>query len=151
MAKGASFLIREKRIVSRVVSYLVLIFCLLVMMAFGYYEVRGFYDLKMGVDLAGEAVDRLTEKDALVITGDTADVTLLYNCNRYGWVIGYGAAYPVDENSIEMLENRGADYFVTTKVGDFEGNDELKDYFEDKHKLVEKTNEYLIYELGQGK
>jgi len=150
MAKGGKFLLLgAKGLLNRPISYLVFIFSVILILAFGVYEVRGFYNLQMGVDLAGRAVDELTPKDSLVITGDTADVTLLYNCNRFGWAIGYGAAYPVNPETIEMLKGRGADYYVTTKVGEVGRDKKLSGYLAKNFKELDKTNEYVIYDLGK--
>lgn len=147
MAKGAAFLLRPPEPFNKYFCYGLFISCCLLTVAFGYYEVRHFYDLQMGVDLAGKAVDQLTPKKALVITGDTADVTLLYNCDRFGWAIGYGAAYARDIDTIEKLRDKGAGFYVTTKVNELINDKSLWSYFTKKYKLTKRTNEYLIIDL----
>jgi len=148
MAKGGQFLLSGARgFLSRPLSYLVFTGCVLSILAFGIYEVRGFYNLQMGVDLAGRAVSKLTPFDSLVIAADTADVTLLYNCDRAGWAIGYGAAYPTNPETVELLRGKGAEFYVTTKVNELANDKKLSEYFAKNYKEFVKTNEYIIFDL----
>lgn len=149
LAKGASFLLfAPKRIFSRAICYLLLATCSLFMLAFSWYDVRGFYNLQGRVDLAGQAVDRLTPKDALVLTGDTGDVTLLYNTNRHGWAGGYASVYPNIPETVEKMRKKGASFYVTTKIESIThpGNDFGRHMFEN-YKVLERTENYVIFDL----
>lgn len=150
MAKGANLLITEKQsgLFKPLVSHFLCFICLSLVMAFGYYETRGFYNLQMGIDLAGKAVGKLTPKNSLVITGDSADVSLLYNCARFGWAIGYGAAWPNSARTIEYLKSKSADYYVTTKLSEFDNNIDFAGYMKKNYPIVKRTNEYIIFDLN---
>ena len=145
LAKGTGLLLFESNnIFSRFTSYLLLATCCLFMLAFGWYEVRGFYNIQGGVDLAGKAVDEMTPKNALVITGDSNDATLLYNTNRWGWTAGYASAYPNSKETIEKLIDKEASYYVATK---FEKNSDFGKYMLENYKIVKATDQYIIIRL----
>lgn len=147
MAKGANLLlfdIPEK--LSRVLSLLFVVLCLLLMLAFGWYEVRGFYNIQGGVDLAGDATDKLTPSDALVITGDSNDATLLYNTNRWGWTAGYASPYPNSKDTIENLRSRGASYYVTTK---FDKSSEFGKFMIQNYPIVKESDQFVLFKLNK--
>jgi len=96
------------------------------------------------VDLAGKAVDEMTPKNALVITGDSNDATLLYNTNRWGWTAGYASAYPNSKETIEKLIDKEASYYVATK---FEKNSDFGKYMLENYKIVKATDQYIIIRL----
>ena len=83
---------------------------------------------------AGEAVDRLTEKEALVIAPNMGDTTLLFQTNRKGWPIGSG---------IEEKRLLGATYYVTINRDD-EYNELLQTY-----SILEETDRYSIIDLRE--
>ncbi|GAI92907.1 unnamed protein product [marine sediment metagenome] len=114
------------------------------MFGFSWFEVRGFYLIQGGVDLAGQAVDQLFPEDALVLTGDSNDVTLLYNTNRYGWTGGYASYFPNIPASIENAKNLGATVYVTTK---FEESLEFGEYMVTNYPMVKRTDQYIIFSL----
>jgi 4-amino-4-deoxy-L-arabinose transferase-like glycosyltransferase len=149
LAKGANFLIvAPKKIFNRVICYLLFTACFLFMLAFSWYEVRGFYNLQGRVDLAGQAVDRLVSEDALVLTGDTGDVTLLYNTNRHGWSGGYASVYPNTPEIIEKIRTKGGQFYVTTKVENIaHPENDFGRYMFTNYKVVEQTENYAIFDL----
>ncbi|AKM79371.1 MAG: hypothetical protein UX85_C0002G0066 [Candidatus Beckwithbacteria bacterium GW2011_GWB1_47_15] len=106
---------------------------LVISFGFGWYEVRGFFNVNhWEIVAAGQAVDRLTPKDALVIAAYDADPAFLYQTNRSGWPLG------VD---IEDKIAAGATHYVTVNF------DSVASYFEDRCQTLEKTDQYLILDL----
>lgn len=150
LARGAGWILDlATNFYQKLFNFSVIVVCFVSMLAFGWFEVRNFYPIQGGVDLAGPEVDKLTRKDALVIAGDTADVTLLYNTNRHGWVTGYGSVYPNTAEKIEELRKAGAGYYVTTKVSDiFNPKNEFGTYMLSTYKILKKTNDYVIFDLS---
>lgn len=145
MAKGANLLLFDiPDIFNKYFSKLLAVGCCLLAVAFAWYEVRGFYNIQSGVDLAGEAVDQLTPKIALVITGDSNDATLLYNTNRWGWTAGYASEYPNSKETIEKLISKGATAYTATK---FDKNTDFGKYMLKNYAIVEETNQYIIFKL----
>ncbi|PIU33092.1 hypothetical protein COT04_01935, partial [Candidatus Shapirobacteria bacterium CG07_land_8_20_14_0_80_39_12] len=145
LAKGTWFLITAgKQILNRFFAWVVLIVCVLLMLGFSWFEIRGFYLIQGGVDLAGQAVDELTEKDALVLTGDSNDVTLLYNTNRHGWTGGYASYFPNIQENIEKIKEMGATVYVTTK---FEPNSDFGQYMLKNYPILKQTDQYIIFSL----
>lgn len=75
-------------------------------LAFGWFEVRGFFNINNpAIVAAGEAVDRLLPKDAIVIAPYQGDPAFLYQTNRHGWPIG---------GNIQEKMRDGATHYVTT-------------------------------------
>ena len=145
LAKGTWFLITAgKQILNRFFAWIVLIACVLLMLGFSWFEVRGFYLIQGGVDIAGEAVDELTPKDALVLTGDSNDATLLYNTNRHGWTGGYASYFPNTQETIEKIKEMGATVYVTTK---FESHSDFGQYMTGNYQVIKESNQYIIFDL----
>ncbi len=145
LAKGSSWLLfGDKKNFSKFFSYLLFIICVGFMLAFSWFEIRGFYNVQGGVDVAGVAVDELAPKDALVLTGDSNDVTLLYNTNRHGWSGGYASPMPNNTDVLEKARSLGAKIYVTTK---FEENSDFGRYLLKNYQVLKKTNQYIIFSL----
>jgi len=145
LAKGTWFLITAgKQILNRFFAWVVLFVCVLLMLGFSWFEIRGFYLIQGGVDVAGKAVDELTPKDALVLTGDSNDVTLLYNTNRHGWTGGYASYFPNTQETIEKIKEMGATVYVTTK---FEPKSDFRQYMLKNYPILKQTDQYIIFSL----
>lgn len=145
LAKGTNFLLFESgKLFSKPICSLFIIFCSLFMVAFSWYQVRDFYNIQGGVDLVGKWIDENTPKDSLVLTGDSNDATLLYNCNRWGWTGGYASNYPNEPQVIENVRRMGASYYVSTK---FDKNSEFGRYMMNNYLVVKESNQFIIFEL----
>lgn len=84
---------------------------LILMYAFGFYEVRGFYWInRPQIVAAGKAADIILPKDAIVIAPYNGDAAFLYQTNRRG--------YPIVDRPLEVLVDSGAKYLVSVDVGD---------------------------------
>lgn len=147
LAKGTHwFLKASKQSFSKIVSYLLIITCILFMFGFSWYEIEGFYLIQGGVDLAGKAIDELVPKDALILTGDSNDATLLYNTNRYGWTGGYASYIPNEKEALNKARERGAEFYVTTKVKELKTSD-FGQFLYQEFKLIKETDQYVIFDL----
>lgn len=99
-----------KTILQKSINTLIAISLVLLSLAFGWYEVRGFFNINNpAIVAAGRKVDEITPKDAYVIANYQGDPAFLYQTNRYGWPIG---------GDIEALIEKGASYYVTTTKDD---------------------------------
>ena len=146
-AKGIEFLFQlQKRFFEKGIAIILIIIILLFTIAFSWYRVRDFYNLTSGIDLAGNYVNQNIPKDVLIITGDGADPTLLYNCNRRGWTIGYGSTLENDKSIIEKLIGEGAKYYVTTQVNQIKGTD-FEKYMRSRHSVLKETDQYVVFKL----
>ncbi|MFZ5366146.1 MAG: ArnT family glycosyltransferase [Patescibacteria group bacterium] len=145
LAKGSYWLLTAPRqIFNKAFCFLLSAFCFLFMLAFSWYQVRDFYNIQGGVDLAGQAVDKLTPKETLVLTGDSNDATLLYNTNRHGWTGGYASYFPNTQETIEKIKKMGGSVYVTTK---FEENSEFGKYMLQSYPVLKRTDQYIIFSL----
>lgn len=103
--KGLDFIFEKKDLFNRWVSYLVIIISIIFMFAFGWFAVRDYYSIQHpDIILAGQAVDKLTPKDAKVVAPYGGDTTFLYYTNRNGW--------PVFDRSFKAFKKAGASYIA---------------------------------------
>lgn len=145
LAKGADFLLfQSSKYFGRTLNVLLFGVCFLFMLAFSWYEVRNFYHLQSGVDLAGMAVDSLVPQDALVLTGDSNDATLLYNTNRWGWTGGYASAFSNSKETIEKIKTLGGSVYVATK---FEKDSAFGEYMLKNYQVLKETDQYIVFSL----
>jgi len=121
-------------------SRLACIFCTVIMIYFGWYDVRGngiktYYHVNhWEIVHAGQAVDRLIPKDAIVAAPYGGDTAFLYQTNRKG--------FPVMAMPIKDLHDRfNVTYFVSTNF-DAETNQIM-----DKYTVIEKQPEFVIVKL----
>ena len=146
LAKGSSWLLFEKTPeFNRILAIGLLLLSVGFSLAFSWYQVRDFYNIQSGVDLAGKWIDENIPKDALILTGDSNDATLLYNCNRWGWTGGYASSYPNEPPVIEKVREMGASYYVATK---FDKNSSFGQYMLKTYPLLTETNQYIVFQLN---
>lgn len=106
---------------------------LILSLALGWFEVRGFFNINNpAIVTAGERVDEITPKDAIVIAPYGGDPTFLYQTNRHGWPVGGDA---------ELRMRDGATYYVTTSKEDEFAR------LKSTYTLVEETAQYAIIHL----
>ncbi len=118
----------------KIIGYLIVGVCSIFMLAFGWYQVRDYFNINNpAIVAAGQAVDRLTSSNALVIAPYNGDSSFLYQTNRQGW-----ASF---ETSLEGLIAKGAtDYIVV--------NPSASDLaLSKKYKVLAQTNDYILFDL----
>lgn len=105
------------------------------MLAFGWFEIRGNYQINNPVILAaGQAADRLLPADAIVIADYNGDTAFLYQTNRRGFP---NVPLPISE----MISRMGVQYYVSVNY-DNQTNELLGHY-----QTMEKTPHYAIIDL----
>lgn len=112
---------------------------LVLLIAFSFYNswsiVKEYFNINnRSILAAGEAIQRLTPKDALIVANYNGDSALLYQFDRKGW-----ASY---QNPIPELIEKGADYLVLINPSQQESNQLKQEYT-----LVEATDQYAIFNL----
>ena len=108
--------------------------CLVGFFFFSWQRVGDYFNINhRSIVAAGEAVDRLTPKDAKVIASYNGDTTFLYQTNRSGW-----ASF---EKDLPIMIDMGADYLVFANP--------VKDDFRfaKEYKVVASTKDYIIFDL----
>lgn len=134
LASGLKYIWNSKSF-DKIISRGLLIFSIGMMLGIGAYQVKEFYKINHPEIIeAGEAVDRLTPKDAIIIAPYNGDTAFLYQTKRRGW--------PVVELPINDLINEGAEYYVSVNL-----NDPQTQEFKKEFKIVEETKTYLILDL----
>lgn len=104
---------------------------------FAWYDIQQLFNINNpAVVPAGEAVQRLTPPDSLVIAHYLGDTTLLFATERRGWPIGY---------SVEQKRQMGAEFFVSTAY------DDETSMLAEMYPVLERTDLYTVIDLRQPK
>jgi hypothetical protein len=135
LARGG--LITHKKFKKGYLGTALLSFILLSAWFFSAKQVTGFFNVNNWEYIeAGQALDRLTPADALVIAPAMGDTAFLFQTNRRGWPLGF---------HIEEKIQAGATTYVSTN------DDKERRQLEEKYQTIEKTNRYLILDLTKEK
>ena len=133
VAKGIFYVWKNKEY-SYYWSKFVVVIALLIGFLVSAFQVKEFYKINHPeIIAAGNAVDKLTPKDAIVIANYNGDTAFLYQTKRRGW--------PVVELPINELIEEGAQYYVSVNF------DTQTNEFMNKFKIMEKTPTYVILDL----
>jgi 4-amino-4-deoxy-L-arabinose transferase-like glycosyltransferase len=117
------------------ITRIVTVFSIVLALIIGAFQVKEFYRInRPEIIIAGEAVDRISPPDVLVIAPYNGDTAFLYHTKRRGW--------PVVDRPIEELIEKGAEYFVSVDLNHPQTIQYMKDY-----DVIEKTGEYVIIML----
>lgn len=136
VAKGLIYLLTPNELLSRWISPVLGITLFLMMIAFSWFEVRGFYWINHPeIVEAGKIVDQLTPQDAKVIAPYGGDTAFLYQTNRQGW--------PVTEKSFPEMIKMGADYFVAVNP------DKDVKHLATEYKAIVQNDKYILLDLKQ--
>lgn len=137
MAKGLSFLLEnQKDIFTRLLNNGLALVLFIIMIAFGWYEVRGFFNVnRWEIVQAGQAVDKLTPPDAKVIAPYDRDPAFLYQTNRNGW------SGLRNEVELEEFIKAGATHYVSVNF------DDITNKLIQNCRILEKTDQYVIINL----
>ncbi|MDP3724053.1 MAG: glycosyltransferase family 39 protein [bacterium] len=135
LGRGADFLLSPPPSLSKVWTMPILAVCLVAIAAFGWYEIRGNYQINhWEIVEAGRAVDQLTPKDAKVIAPYFGDTAFLYQTKRKGW--------PIMDSPIDTLIARGATHYVSVQF------DDVTKQLMQKYPIVTQTEKYIILDLN---
>ena len=111
--------------------------------AYAYTVPRGYRHIVE----TGKRIQGLTDKDDLIIASAGGGPQCLYFCDRKGWEFLLSS----DNNAIERLEalrRKGAKYFTSAVMKDFNSNIRFKEHMFENYKLVDKKEDkYIIFLL----
>ncbi len=146
LAKGIEFLITAKKIfISQATQYLLIIICVVFMLAFGWYQVRDYFNINHPeIVEAGREFDRVVHNNkATVIAPYGGDTAFLYQTGRAGW--------PIMEGSIDDMIKKGAHFFISVKADEVT-NEAVKEATDPKgskkgFKIIEQTPYFVIIQL----
>lgn len=120
---------------NRILTRIIVIFSVIVMLITGWNQIKGDYAVNHPEIIeAGQAVDKITPKGALVVAPYNGDTAFLYQTNRWGW--------PAIDDSIDNIIKKGADYYVAVDLGSADTK-----MIAGRFKTVEKTDKYIIVDL----
>jgi len=137
IAKGLDFILSVKAIwYQRVINYIVAVSLVLMMFAFGWFEIRGYFWINNpAIVEAGQYVDQNLPKNAIVITPYQNDSSFLYQTNRYGYTVGGG--------KIPWFVEAGAHYLVSVNL------DTATHYWMAHCQIVTSNPKFTIVNLKQ--
>lgn len=135
MGFGASFFLQFlKKYFSNQISLIIVGGLIVGGLWLSWLQVQPYFDIdNIAVVYAGQAVDKVTPKNAKVLAPYNGDTTLLYYTKRQGW--------PSFEHSLPELIKMGAGYMVLV-------NPTVQDIGLGKqYKIISQTKDYLIFDL----
>jgi len=115
---------------------------------------------------AGREVDRVAEKDALIIASIENGPDLVYYSNRRGWPFminreavrneekrmgkDKGRIYdPVEY--LEFLRSEGADYFASASMAEFGAHKKFSGYMRENFQVLKEAQNYIIFDIRKKK
>lgn len=139
MAKGIDFLLSYgNTLFQRGINVSVAMILTVMMLAFGWFEVRGYFNINNpAIVAAGRAADSLLPKNAKVITAYQDDPAFLYQTNRLGWTVG--------ADRIPEFIKAGATHLVSVNY------DDDTNKWMNQCSIVVKNSEYVIVDLQKCK
>lgn len=136
LARGTNYLWRSREFVQPF-TRLVLVFAVLLGFYMSWNDIKQFYQINHPeIIRAGEALDRIAPKDALVVAPYNGDTAFLYQTKRSGW--------PIQEIPIEELVKQGADYYVSVNKG-YQGTFDAVKKFE----VAVEEDDFVIIDLNK--
>lgn len=130
---GMSLLSLARTKLQKILNISFLFSLAVISLAFGWFEVRGYFNINnTAIVEAGEKVDQITPKDALIIAPYQVDPAFLYQTNRHGWPLG---------GDIDAKIQAGADYYVTTTK-----DKEYKELIQ-KYRVTFENDRFAIIDL----
>ncbi len=139
IAKGLDYIISvHTSNYQRVINMVVALSLVLMMFAFGWFEVRDYFNINNPAIIeAGQTADRILPKNALVITPYQNDSSFLYQTNRYGWTTGGG--------QIPWEVKNGAQYLISVNL------DTATHYWMKHCTIVTQNPKFIIVNVKQCK
>ena len=136
VALGINFIFNSGRsLVERGISIGIAAILIFMSIAFGYYEVKGYYSTNSDIVEAGKKADELLDPQARVIAPLSGDLSLLYYVNRPGWAEFY--------EEISEFKNQGATAIVSLKF------DEGIERLARENNVLYRTNKFIIISLNK--
>lgn len=136
LARGILYLWETKEFAqpyARIISAATVIFG----MGLSWYSIKEFYKINHPeIIRAGEVLDKIAPKDALVVAPYNGDTAFLYQTKRQGW--------PYQTNSVEELISFGADYYISVNLGDPQTQDAAR-----KFEVPFQNDEFIIIDLNR--
>ena len=136
LAKGTNFLLTpSQKGISRLFALGLGMASVLFMLAFSWYEVRGFFNVNHPeIVEAGKRADGILPPEAKVIAPYNGDTAFLYHINRQGWPI---------PGPVPSLIEKGATHYVSVNF-DVQTLDLMENY-----EVLEKTDRFVILDLRE--
>jgi len=129
LAAGSVYLFSKQKIL--------LAFSVAIMLITGWYQIAGNYAVNhWEIIEAGQEIDKITPKDALVVAPYNGDTAFLYQTKRKGW--------PVLDDSIDHIITKGASYYVSVDLGSADTK-----MIESRFRTIEKNDKFIIIDLHQ--
>jgi hypothetical protein len=134
LASGTIYLWTQTNF-NKLLARIVLVISIGVMLITGWNQIVGDYQINHPEIIeAGQEVDKITPKNALVIAPYDGDTSFLYQTKRWGW--------PVIDDSIDNMIKQGADFYVSVDLGSADTK-----MIASKFTTIEKTSDYIIIDL----
>lgn len=138
LAQGVVSMWQSKEMHSKIAKILT-VFCVGMMFGMSWYQIKDNYQINhYEIVAAGKVANEILPKDALVIAPYNGDTAFLYQTRRWGW--------PIVNESIEEMIDKGADYYISVNTGDADSVN-----FSKKFETIRSDKNLLILDLHKQK
>jgi len=100
---------------------------------------------------AGKSIQKISDKDALIIASAAGGSQALYFCDRKGWSFLLPRTLEEEQSAINRLNEyigQGASYFLSAKIDDFEKTSAFKDNLFKNYKLIDyQKGRFIVFKL----
>ncbi len=128
--------------------------------------IKPFYHWNKATYEAGLVINKVSDKNSIIIVGRCTQEAALYYTDRKGWeineygLLSYVYTYPHKDYAlknfptlreielIKYLISNGANYYLTTNLKAFNSAPELVKYMRANFRVLRETDKYLIFVLN---
>lgn len=152
IGKALTLFINKKLLSEKVIGWIIITIAFLSISLFSYQEIKGFYYWSRPIYFAGKTVDKLVEKDALIIVGNDTiyhGPEGLYYSNRKGW---YANLFEINPEYVEGCRKQGAKYLVIAferyQIDAFLRNYSNLDFLRNNYKFIKSSKgNFIIFDI----
>ena len=136
LAVGSEELLKRLEKIKQHLGFAVLAILIFLSFYFSWQQVKDYFNINNpSIIAAGNAVDKLTPKNAKVLANYNGDTSFLYQTNRKGW-----ASF---EKPLPQMISMGASYLVLANPTSIDLN------LSKTYKVVSETKQYVIFNLTE--
>jgi hypothetical protein len=135
LALASGFIFLWSSVSNKITSRVIAVFSVSMMLMLGWMQIKDDYQVNHPEIIeAGQEVNKITPKDALIVAPYDGDTAFLYQTQRSGW--------PAIDTTIDKIISQGASYYVSVNLTDSDTK-----MIEARFKTMEKTNKFIIINL----
>jgi hypothetical protein len=146
IGKSLTLIVSRKFYNKKLIGWIIVAIAFLCISFFSYKEIKPFYYCPRPIYFAGKTLDKIAEKDALIIASNDAwyKPELFYYSKRKGWHIKLSDINP---QNVEAYRKQGAKYLVIALIGSYIDDLNLDFLHKDYRFIKSSKGNFIIFDL----